>query len=71
MITRRPDERPETFEETRARFDEQAQACRAEQDQRNAEARAWDRNKGADQAARELLGRLRRSKSEIDPEGRL
>lgn len=71
MITRRPDEKPETYEAMRERFDRQCRLCRDEQNRHNAESAQAYARKEHEAAARTVLNRLRRRPNEIDPEGRL
>ncbi len=70
MITRPENQSAPDFEAMRRRADEQAQACRDEQNRLNASRAAADRTNAPDIEARKLLNRMRRKPNEIDPEGR-
>ena len=66
---RREGESLKDFQERMAA--ERAAMCRAEQDQRNREAREWEASGGPDKAARAILDRMRTPANHRDPQGRM
>jgi len=70
-ITRRQDERPETYQERSDRMDAQVKATREQQHLDNAKARESQRLADERLKAFYASGRMRRRPCEIDPQGRL